>query len=103
MALARQARIQAKERLGCLPRILAAPELSQSRRAHRQNLEVIGIRIELLARPGQRSIVLAKQVVAERIERRPLIARIAVAALRSGRKQLDRAPMRADHEMAGTV
>src|SRR5258705_12736581 len=61
---------------------------------------MIGIRIQRLARPRQRGIILPQQIVAERVGRRKLISGVGVAALGSHREQLDGLPMLAAHEVA---
>ena len=95
-----QARIVGQQNFSRRRCFLAPSQLCERRRPHREHLKMIGIRIQRLARPGQRGIILPQQIVAERVRRRKLISGIGVAALRSHREQLDGLPMLAAHEVA---
>ncbi len=90
----------AEQDLRRLCRFLGASELRQRRRPYREHLKMIGIQIQGFARPGQRRIILSHQVVAERVQGRPFISGVAVAALHGRRKQFNGLPMLADHEVS---
>jgi hypothetical protein len=79
-----QAGIVAEQDFGRHGCFLASSRLRQRRRPYREHLKMIGIRIQRLARPGQRGIILSQEVVAECVQCRPLIAGIAIAALHGG-------------------
>ena len=64
-------------------RFPGSAQLCERRRSHRECLQMIGIRIQGFPRPGQRRVILPEQVMAERVQGRPLISGIAIVALRS--------------------
>ena len=82
MALNGQAGKAGLQNFGCLCGFPASSELSESRGPHAERLKMVGIYVQGFTRPGQRSIILSQQVVTECIHDCPLIARVAVAALR---------------------
>ena len=56
-----QAGVIGKQDFGRLGRFLASSQLRQRRRAYREHLKMVGIQIERLARPGQRSVILPEK------------------------------------------
>ena len=83
---------------GRLGRLLGSFQLRERRRPHREHLKMVGIHIQGFTRPGQRRIILPEQIVAERVQCRPLISGIAVAALYGDREQFDGLSMLADSQ-----
>src|SRR4051812_1448522 len=53
----------AEQDLGGVGRFLGAPELGECRRPDRERLKMIGIEIQLLARPGQGGVILPDKVM----------------------------------------
>ncbi len=81
---------------GRLGRFLGSSQLRERRRPHREHLEMIGIDIQGFARPGQRRIILLEQIMAERVQCRPLYLGSLLPRCTADREQFDGLSMLAD-------